>query len=196
MGGLCLIQQFMALIIKTKNNNYKTKILNINKVTSNTFQMKRLGILAIFAMMLLHQVQSQGALIPAGAMGSGETIGVAWTLGELATRTLKSGQTILTQGIIQPLITITNTETIQDPGFSISVYPNPTSRELFIETSVLLATPFNGYIYSTEGKLMKSFQLAMETTSINLSNLGNGFYIVKLFNDKNEPVKTYNIIKQ
>ncbi len=76
------------------------------------------------------------------------------------------------------------------------VYPNPIENMLFISTNTLNADNIPIEIYSLSGKLVfnKTFNTKQNELSLDLSDLSNGFFILKIITSQ----KTYNykIVKQ
>lgn len=65
----------------------------------------------------------------------------------------------------------------------IKIYPNPSKESISIELPEKWDYPINGYIYSSEGKLVKSFVLS-HSCDINVRDLKDGQYVVVLKNKK------------
>jgi Secretion system C-terminal sorting domain/Beta-propeller repeat len=82
---------------------------------------------------------------------------------------------------------ITGIEEEQQPSFS--VYPNPFNNEVIIEHDY--ANSINGLIVNAQGKVVSSFKATTGKTSIDLRNLPQGIYFVKM----RESDKTIKLIK-
>ncbi|MDR0367919.1 MAG: T9SS type A sorting domain-containing protein, partial [Bacteroidales bacterium] len=65
---------------------------------------------------------------------------------------------------------------------AISMYPNPVSDRLTID-NLTEATDIS--VYSITGQLVKTISSATGSTAIDVDNLSNGFYIVKMQSGKN-----------
>lgn len=81
-----------------------------------------------------------------------------------------------------------------NPG-SISAGPNPAIDHvmLYMQFDTELKTTYQ--IASLDGKVVAQERVKANATRINMSNLPNGTYILKLIQD-NQPLKTFKIIKQ
>lgn len=77
-------------------------------------------------------------------------------------------------------------------GISIKIYPNPTLDELIIDNQNSIIR--NGLIFNSSGVLVQKFNMQANTTSINVSHLTKGNYILKLIDD-NEHIITTNFVK-
>ena len=73
----------------------------------------------------------------------------------------------------------------------ISVYPNP-SRDVF---SINSDARGSIVIYDVMGKIIKTKNLDLGITKLDLSNYPNGIYLMKVINDSNQ-TKTMKLIKQ
>ncbi len=67
------------------------------------------------------------------------------------------------------------------------IYPNPTTSNLTIESEFY----HNATIYSNLGQEIQSFELSIGKTSIDVSSLANGHYILRLSNDSKAETTTF-----
>ena len=74
---------------------------------------------------------------------------------------------------------------------NISVYPNP-SKDIF---SIKSDASGSIVIYDVMGKIIKTENLDLGITNLDLSNYPNGIYLMKVINDSNQ-TKTMKLIKQ
>ena len=72
---------------------------------------------------------------------------------------------------------------------NISIYPNPTSSILYIESSVEV----KAVVSTIDGKEVMEQANAKE---INMSNLAPGMYLVNLYNNEGEIIKTQKVVKE
>ena len=75
-----------------------------------------------------------------------------------------------------------------DYSLEITIYPNPIKDNLYFENNSNEIF-MNANIYDISGKLISS--KIIEKNKINVSNLPNGFYILKLSNDKTSVTKKF-----
>jgi len=68
---------------------------------------------------------------------------------------------------------------------SFSIYPNPANNyvELFFSDSEYFSRSVFAHIYDVQGLLLKTVTVNNERTSVDISNLAKGFYIVKIGNE-------------
>lgn len=74
--------------------------------------------------------------------------------------------------------------------FNVTIAPNPTQTMLNIKTNQIIKVVT---VYDTTGKKVNSNPISNNT--IDVSNLANGFYLLKLISDNNE-IKNIKIVKQ
>jgi len=80
------------------------------------------------------------------------------------------------------------------PNAHISIYPNPTLGKIEIKMNNLKLIEGRVEIYNINGEKIKEARLLDEISTIDLSGLANGSYIVKIINN-NIITGTYKIIK-
>lgn len=109
-----------------------------------------------------------------------------YSLGEILIETLSDSSFYCTQGLLQPNYnsTIGIEEIITK---NVTVYPNPTSDKITIKSPLKLKT----LIVNPMGEIIGNFN----SNEISFQNFSNGIYYLKIFNSKNEFIKTQTIIK-
>jgi hypothetical protein len=85
-----------------------------------------------------------------------------------------------------------NTTNIQDENLetNMSVFPNPATDKLFINTGSLIE--FSTSLYNSTGKIVYQ---NFNTQELDISTLPSGIYFLVIRNKNNELVKTANMIK-
>lgn len=68
----------------------------------------------------------------------------------------------------------------------VTVYQNPVGAELTISISKYLDAKCKIYIYSIDGKLIRTESMLNQTQNINIDSLSNGVYIIKIQNGKKD----------
>jgi len=118
---------------------------------------------------------------------------VEYSVGEMAITTLIGSVGHVTQGFLQPIKSKLITEVAQEiVRQNLSVFPNPTTGQLFIVTA---AEPIQQVcVYGMDGKMALSIPLPQGT--IDLSGLGKGVYYLELRGSDNTKFANTKIIKQ
>ena len=121
------------------------------------------------------------------------TVSLSTTIGEPIIETISNGNFKLTQGFQQSSVYVSNVaDNLSD--FEARVYPNP----IYDYLSVIVPEIKRQLMYSitgSEGKLISTSKLNTINTSIDMSYLPNGIYLLVL-SENGQPVKTYQLIKQ
>jgi hypothetical protein len=123
------------------------------------------------------------------------TASVQWTIGQVASSTLKSSRTTLTQGFNQPQLAAGRITSI-NPGerIKLDVFPNPVAEQLTISMSeghpeVLFR------VLTVDGKEILSGAFRTPQYNIDFSKYSGGAYAL-ILDDKNQHLKTFTIIKK
>lgn len=135
-------------------------------------------------------VTSSGTYLEAD---NGESIHFA--LGETVSFTGTSDNNVLTQGVIQPSITVESS--INDDAlekYGISVYPNPTTGSLNIECEQP-EEQMQYRLYTENGQLLNNARLTSNTTELSLDNAAPGIYTLIVTGD-NSGAAEFKIIKK
>ena len=80
-------------------------------------------------------------------------------------------------------------------GDLITISPNPADNTITISSLVVLLNYLYCELYSESGVLIKRFDLFSNSTQLDLSDIPNGNYIIKLFTNKGQELGTVKIIK-
>jgi hypothetical protein len=110
-----------------------------------------------------------------------------WSVGEVVTSTFVNENNILTQGIQQGKLTVTDISEPEQVDFALLVYPNPVKTELMIET-VEQGKTYE--LYDFNGQLKKKGDLKTNKVSIDMSGYASGTYILRI-----NGTKTHKIVK-
>jgi len=136
----------------------------------------------------------------AGNYYSGKNAKLQWTIGEVVTETFSNNNNKLTQGFYQTKITITDISELPIINYQLSIYPNPTSSAITIETDGLKEKTFVE-LYDMNGKTLHSETLISSLSgrsggAINLENYSTGNYLLLLKSTNNKTIKSFKISKQ
>ncbi len=156
--------------------------------------MKKVVLFLFLSGLFLANTLAQEAVVPGGGYHQNNGLAISWTLGELAIETLISGDKILTQGFQQPGLLIVSVKDPGDSGPEIIAYPNPTSGQLYVRTTIDPFHYLSHQIYDSTGRLVGSGQIKSSLHEISFHAHEPGLYFVKIFRD-NQPVKTFKILK-
>lgn len=136
----------------------------------------------------------------AGASQTKSDISVSWTIGELATTTLKSGDYILTQGFHQGNLYVTGIDDTEGhQPLDVSAFPNPTNNtfNLMIGSQIETNNRTNIEIVDVTGRVVYSKNVAIgqnEKFTIDVNHFKPGVYIVRVINA--ERIKMFKLVKE
>lgn len=159
--------------------------------------MRIMTLIGLLVSSVLPYAHAQSVLNVAGNTLLNSSLIVEYSVGELAITTFGTpGQSTVTQGVLQPSLqspyVITDTDDAFTAQYGFRAYPNPTTESINVETSY---TDFNTYqILDVSGKVLQI--QPFDYTTIPLSTLSNGMYIVKLLSKDNLLTKSFKVIKQ
>lgn len=114
-----------------------------------------------------------------GDLANGRTID--WTLGEASISTIRIDELTLRQGFQQPANSTTTSVSLPISNIGISIYPNPFSHSLYLESDS--AEKLQGNIIDIFGRKLNSFQI-FGNQSIDLSGLESGTYFLTILKEK------------
>ena len=154
--------------------------------------------LVLILFMISAGVASIAQQVVAGAGNSGSAGGLAvdWTLGEPVIETLEGTNNILTQGMHQTKLTVTNLDDIVIPGLEISVYPNPTNDLLKIEVKSHGNELLSFGLFDIKGSKMVLKKMQSNSEEIDMSSYSSGIYMLNVLNHNGLHIKVCKIIKQ
>lgn len=141
------------------------------------------------------QAQQTNTATGGVALGSGGT--VAYSVGQIVYTTHTGATGTVAQGVQDAyeiyFLGITETEL----NISLQVYPNPATDYLIlkVDASTLPSNQQMTYqLFDLTGKLIENKKITSTTEVIQMENLADATYFLKVINSNNE-VKTFKIIK-
>ena len=145
-------------------------------------------VLLLFSTTLFAQevVSSSGAYI-SNANGS-----ISFTVGEVSIQTIATGSNVITQGFHQTNLGVLAVDDVVD-DLSIKVFPNPTSE--LLQISINDFTNKSYQLFDITGKLISKNVMNKTLNEVNLAPYANGIYLLVLYNENNNRIQTYRIIK-
>ena len=149
-----------------------------------------LGILCIlFSMSAARAQRLTPEVITAGAfMYSSGNQYIDMAVGELVITTISGGQSVITQGFLQPI-----SLSVPCNEFTLVYYPNPVQNELTIESSGCDLVLDFVEAYDLFGKIVLSGTTI--DNKIDLSNIGVGVYLLRAYAKDHREIGSFKIIK-
>ena len=134
-------------------------------------------ILIIITIITCVQLSSQELYSSAGDYYESTGMSLTFSLGETVIETYESSNLVITQGFNQTQLNVTGIKDLDKIAEEISIYPNPVSENLIIETE----TEYRNYKYSIrniKGALIKQGVFSGLETKINFCELNEAVYIL------------------
>jgi len=137
-------------------------------------------------------------VVSAGASFSNSYAQITWTMGGMQSATFNNGHTIITEGFIQPILSIeTLTKNVEDNSYSVNVYPNPVKNNLNIKFNIDKKEDLLIYLYDLNGKQILTKTLNNKNTEkINFEKYNNGIYFLKTISSDGKYSETFKIVFQ
>ncbi|MFN9116150.1 MAG: T9SS type A sorting domain-containing protein [Bacteroidota bacterium] len=151
-----------------------------------------LSALALFGVLGL-QAQSNTVSGGGNATGNGGT--VSFTVGQVAYTAASGNGGSVSQGV-QQVYTVSIPSNVRDLDINLNaqIYPNPTTDQLLLTLTGNEYKQLNYQLLDLQGKVLRQNQLNNTTTSIDVAQLPNGTYFIRVL-DKQRQLKTFQIIK-
>lgn len=137
---------------------------------------------------------AQEAVATAGSILSNSSGSISFTIGEGVANTLTKGDKTITQGFQQGNLSVSMVSELKDLDFSISVFPNPTTDVLTLKLNKEDMTGLQYLLFDMNGRLLSQKNLETNETTINVKQLSNGLYLIKVQDGRKE-LKTFKIVK-
>lgn len=152
-------------------------------------------IFIILGLTFILHTSAQQVISSAGAYSIGTNVQLSWTVGEPVIKSFTGGSTILTQGFQQGNLKVTPIEPVLMPGIFFSVYPNPVSYALILESSASGNPTLDYQLFNMEGKLIAKQRIKNQTEIIIMKNYSSGIYLLKIVMNNQQLLQTFKILK-
>lgn len=131
---------------------------------------------------------AQQVVASGGGTAENDNMSLSYTVGEIATETFVSGDHMLSQGMQQGIV-IAKITSVESSEIEVTVFPNPTSNGVFLESSNSKNLKYK--LLTVGGSVLQEGRLD-EKCLIDLSEYASGSYIVAF--GENDEVQ-YSIVK-
>jgi hypothetical protein len=160
-------------------------------------------LLAVFVGALLHSVPSgaqsfsSSAVTSAGSSATNGGLSVDWTLGETAVSAFGTASTRITEGVQQPVI-ITMLAADQQPvGYTLDVFPNPSSATVTVRLLSDAQDRFTMDLVDVRGISLLHRETETKSASVNfdIRELVPATYFLRIAKNGAAIVSLYKIVK-
>ncbi len=149
--------------------------------------------LTLFICLLSPALYAQESVNASGGNASGSGGSASYTAGQVFYVT-NGTVTTEAQGVQQPY-EISVIDGVGEPGtFEFSIYPNPTTDQLILETNNTDLDQLSYKLFDGNGKLIESNGIQSDKTILNLSGLAKASYVITIFNE-DKTSQSFKILK-
>ena len=159
---------------------------------------KRLKLSALLFLGLgLTGLQAQTSVNATGGNASGSGGSASYSVGQLAYTTNTGTNGSVSEGVQQPfeISVVTGIEEAKHIFLNVSAYPHPTTDYLELKVENLQLSELSYKLYDISGKVYQNKEIGNSITKIEMQNLPQGIYFIKVIDTKNKEFKTFKIIK-
>jgi len=128
---------------------------------------------------------SSSVMSASGASFESENFTLHFSIGEPLNTIIESGDIMISQGMLQITLNEIFSDIALPSTHELSVYPNPTSDGIMIQTSDKHKS-LNYKVFDVNGALLLHAPIITESTKADLSHLPKGNYILKVYDKKQQ----------
>jgi hypothetical protein len=155
---------------------------------------KKAVTLSILFSLGIFGVNAQSSTVTAGGEGSGSGGTVSYSIG-LTNFEVSSGTSgSAAAGVQHAYVTVVSGVDHPEINLRAEVYPNPTANHVTLEVDEISTNNLSFVLLDITGNVLQQSSVISSSTIINLENLSNTTYLLKVFRKKQE-LKTFKIIK-
>jgi hypothetical protein len=154
---------------------------------------KQLLIFCLFAGAM--GASAQNNTVAAGGVAKGAGGSATYSIGQIDYRTATGAGGSMTEGNQQPIEIFTTGLDNPSVSISASAWPNPTSNGVTLTIDDVKPGDSFYTLFDDEGKQIEEQNISSVNTSINMSALANGIYLLKVTDKNDNKTKTFKIIK-
>ena len=139
------------------------------------------------------------SIVPAqGGFDKTDDITLEWTLGESFVETINHTNKIYTQGFHQSFIQLKLNVNEPFIDYNIYAYPNPVASQLNVHFDVSNNSKLILYIFDIHGRKLKEVSTSTNnnSTSIDMSDLSSGIYMLHISDTDGSVFETHKILKK
>jgi hypothetical protein len=157
---------------------------------------QRLLMLLILPVIPVTAIFAQQGIPANGGEAISDSGTVSWTVGLVAYSTSTSGTGSVLQCVQHPY-EIFLVDGIKESKSEVHflVFPNPTTGEVTLSFSEGTPVGLCAGLYDPEGKQLRWIALDKKEVTISMDDLSSATYLLTIF-EKNQPIRTYKIIKR
>lgn len=138
---------------------------------------------------------AQSVISTAGNSFERSGMTITFTIGELATETCYSDNSILTQGFHQPRQQTSAIGIVPESASHIVFYPNPTRDYITVSVTERPVIILDIEIMNISGKKLMKFSAETDQFLIDLDRFPAGIYYLRIVDTQSDQISTHKVIK-
>ncbi|GAL83596.1 hypothetical protein MED152_00070 [Sporocytophaga myxococcoides] len=139
-------------------------------------------------------VKAQNSTVAAGGDGSGSGGTVSYSIGLTSFEAASGTSGSVSAGVQHAYVSVVSGLDHPEINLLAEVYPNPTANNVTLKVDGISTDHLSFVLLDITGNVLQQSSVINSTTTINLENLSNTTYLLKVFRKKHE-LKTFKIIK-
>lgn len=153
-------------------------------------------IFSIVSINAFSQIVSPELFTSSGDNFKNNDLELDWSIGEIMIETYSNADNSLTQGFHQPKYEVTTRiDKISKDNFEINIFPNPTSELINLQTKGSVNQKLTYKLIDLQGKLLIEKSVKTTNEQINMSNLSQSIYLLKISTENGKQVSVFKIQK-
>lgn len=155
---------------------------------------KKAVTLSILFSLGIFGVNAQSSTVTAGGEGSGSGGTVSYSIGLTNFEASSGTSGSVAAGVQHAYVTVVSGVDHPEINLLAEVYPNPTANHVTLKVDEIGTNNLSFVLLDITGNVLQQSSVISSSTIINLENLSNTTYLLKVFRKKQE-LKTFKIIK-
>ncbi|WP_028982093.1 T9SS type A sorting domain-containing protein [Sporocytophaga myxococcoides] len=139
-------------------------------------------------------VKAQSSTVSAGGEGSGSGGTVSYSIGLTSFEASSGTSGSVSTGVQHAYVSVVSGVDHPEINLLAEVYPNPTANTVTLKVDGISTDNLSFVLLDINGNVLEQSQLNSNSTTINLENLSNTTFLLKVFRKK-QVLKTFKIIK-
>jgi hypothetical protein len=142
----------------------------------------------------VHGLCAQNAVLTSGGKTSSGSGSVTYSVGQIAYNSFGNVNGSISQGVLQPSVTVTAVDDSHNQEISCVVFPNPTQASVNLRIENRNLENISILLYDMSGRFLYQMRIREIETLIDLNKLVSGIYVLYVMESSQE-LKTFRIGK-
>lgn len=140
-------------------------------------------------------IHAQEAVLTSGSEAIGSGGNASYSIGQIGYTAQTGANGSVEAGVQQSYSIITSLGAeVTGIQLELSAYPNPVQQTLILKVEDYNQEQLTYFLFDVQGKLIVENSVSSDVTAIQVEHLPKATYFLRIM-EKNQPIKTFNIIK-